>query len=253
MGKGAVAKVTRLPRTAVAEDAGVEKTLTQEAYRRLRLDIISGVFEPDTPLRLEALKERYGLSFSPLREALNRLHAERLVVASALRGFRVAPFSLDEMRDAIETRVLIDVEGLRRSIAAGGDDWEARVIGAFHALSRCVERAASAKRTPPALQSEELEARHREFHFALVSESGSRWLMEFSAQLYAQTERYRRPAMQVKAKSRAPARDIHGEHRAIMDAALSRNAAKAAALLAAHYRKTGEAIEQRLDAVGKTG
>lgn len=248
MGKVAAAKVTRLPRTPMMADVGAEKTLTQEAYRRLRFDIISGVFEPDTPLRLEALKERYDLSFSPLREALNRLHVERLVVASALRGFRVAPFSLDEMRDAIETRVLIDVEAFRRSIAAGGDDWEARVIGAFHALSRCVERTASARRTPAASRSEELEARHREFHFALVSESGSRWLMEFYAQLYAQTERYRRPAMQAKAKSRAPARDIHGEHRAIMDAALARNADKAAALLAVHYRKTGEAIEQRLEA-----
>ena len=255
MGKIATAKVTRLPRTAAPDDDGVEKTLTQEAYRRLRHDIISGAFDADTPLRLEALKERYGLSFSPLREALNRLHAERLVVSSALRGFRVAPFSLDEMRDAIETRVLIDVEGLRRSIASGDDDWEARVIGAFHALSRCVERAASAKRAPAALQSEELEARHREFHFALVSESGSRWLKEFSAQLYAQTERYRRPAMQlqVKAKSRAPARDIHGEHRAIMDAALARNADRAADLLATHYRKTGEAIERHLGAAGKGG
>src|SRR6185295_6163930 len=70
-----------------------ETTLTQQAYQRLRADILNGAFEPGKPLRLEALKERYNLSFSPLREALNRLQSERLVVASALRGFRMAELS----------------------------------------------------------------------------------------------------------------------------------------------------------------
>ena len=53
---------------------------------------------PGSPLRLADLSARYDMGFSPLREALNRLQAERLVIAEALRGFRVAPLSLDEMR-----------------------------------------------------------------------------------------------------------------------------------------------------------
>ncbi|MCC8957347.1 GntR family transcriptional regulator [Bradyrhizobium sp. Pear77] len=230
----------------VAKDPSArDSTLTEEAYRKLRVDIISGVFPPGGALRLEALKERYGLSFSPLREALNRLHAERLVVSSALRGFKVTDFSLEEMRDAIETRVLIDVEGLKRSIVGGDDDWEGAVIAAFHALSRCAKRLASLPRTRTELEAEELEGRHRDFHSALISQCNSRWLIEFSSQLYAQTERYRRPMMD-DAKSLMPPRDIEGEHRAIMEAAIARDANQASFLLEQHYRKTGSLIEQHL-------
>ncbi len=142
-----VAAKVPMPRRGYGDagDAGPrDVTLTEEAYRRLRADIIAGIFEAGSPLRLEALKERYGLSFSPLREALNRLHAERLVISSALKGFRISNFSFEEMRDAIETRVLIDVEALRRSITRGNDDWEAAVVAAFHSLSRCAACLADA-------------------------------------------------------------------------------------------------------------
>ena len=253
--KREAAKATVGRRTAApdaARDASPrDLTLTEEAYRRLRADIIGGAFEPGSPLRLEALKERYGLSFSPLREALNRLHAERLVVASALRGFRVSNVSFEEMRDAIETRVLIDVEALRRSIVRGDDDWEGAVVAAFHALSRCANRLSALKRERSEEESEELEGRHREFHLALVASCGSRWLIEFSSQLYAQTERYRRPMMQTHSKT-SQTRDIEAEHRAIMEAAIARNANAAAFLLEQHYRKTGTMIEQHLGNTGMT-
>lgn len=246
-------KVTPLRGRGGAEapkDFGVrEPTLTEEAYRKLRLDIIGGIFPPGSALRLEALKERYGLSFSPLREALNRLHAERLVLSSALRGFRVSEFSLEEMRDAIETRVLIDVEGLKRSISRGNDDWEGSVVAAFHALSRCAERLSALSRARTGDEVEELEGRHRDFHFALVSQCGSRWLIDFSSQLYAQTERYRRPMMHAD-QPLLPTRDIEGEHRAIMEAAIARDGNRAAFLLEQHYRKTGSLIEQHLAHTG---
>ena len=63
------------------------ETAGEKAYRRLRNDIIFGRLAPSQKLRLEALKEAYGISVSTLRELLNRLTSEGLVVAeSALRG-----------------------------------------------------------------------------------------------------------------------------------------------------------------------
>lgn len=244
--KRATAKVSQRRAYAETGETGPrDVTLTEEAYRRLRADIIAGIFEAGSPLRLEALKERYGLSFSPLREALNRLHAERLVISSALRGFRVSAFSFEEMRDAIETRVLVDIEALRRSITRGNDDWEAAVVAAFHSLSRCAARLALLTRERSEAEEEELEGRHREFHLALIAQCGSRWLIDFSSQLYAQTERYRRPMMQTRS-TLLPTRDIEGEHRAIMEAAIARNANSATFLLEQHYRKTGTMIELHL-------
>jgi len=61
-----------------APDGGVEEiTLAEQVYRSLRRDLISGDIEPGQSLRLEFLKQRYGISFSPIREALNRLQSER--------------------------------------------------------------------------------------------------------------------------------------------------------------------------------
>lgn len=49
-------------RRTVAEAAGEPATLGEAAYQRLRADIVAGVLEAGKPLRLEALRQRYGLS-----------------------------------------------------------------------------------------------------------------------------------------------------------------------------------------------
>src|SRR5215467_14895312 len=76
----------------------VERTEEQEAvgddgYRRIRADIVFGRLRPGQKLRLEGLKEDYGVSVSTLREILNRLAAEGFVLAEGRRGFEVAPVS----------------------------------------------------------------------------------------------------------------------------------------------------------------
>src|SRR2546423_9824715 len=91
-------------------------TLGEAAYQRLRADIVGGALEAGKPLRLEALRQRYGFSFSPLREALMRLQSERLVLSTALLGFSVAPPSRAEKKDPTQTRNLIECEALHLSM-----------------------------------------------------------------------------------------------------------------------------------------
>ena len=216
-----------------------EITLSEQVYRLLRRDIMSGAFAPGQSLRLELLKQRYGSS-SPIREALNRLRSERMVVSTTSRGFRIAPLSVEEMWDACETRILIDCEALRRSLGNADDAWEARLVGAYHALTLAAQRAGEA--VPPDQElAELLEARHLDFHHALIGACRSHWLLDLSTQLYAQTERYRRPA-RAGATAYGPERNVDDEHRQLLDAALSRDADKSAACWA-HYRKTAQFIE----------
>lgn len=223
---------------------GGAATLAEAAYRRMRQDIVAGVFAPSQPLRLELLKQRYGLSFSPLREALNRLQTERLVVTAPLRGFSVAPVSVEEMWDATETRILIECEALRRSIAQGDDDWEAAIVAAFHALDLQVRRRAAGG--PGEEELIALETRHQDFHRALIARCRSRRLMDIADQLYVETQRYRLPTL--AGRHPAASRDVAQEHRQIMEAALARRADEAAALLAAHYRRTSELVEAHMQA-----
>lgn len=218
-----------------------KSSLSRTAYDRLRGEILSGFFTPDQPLRLELLRERYGISFSPLREALNQLHAEQLVSYESKRGFRVAAVSLTKMWDAINTRILIETEALRQSIAHGHDDWEGAVISSFHALEKCRERLVAGTTADPMLL-EALEARHQQFHTALLQGCPSELLLRLSATLYAQTERYRRPLLSVPHPETVDARGPDSDHRALMTAALARDADRATELLRAHLTATGQFI-----------
>ena len=87
--------------------AGAPRTVTEATYQRLRQDIIWGRLPPDTPLRSDELRAAYAVGISPLREALSRLVAERLVTAIGQRGFRVAPLTPDDVMDVTETRLVI--------------------------------------------------------------------------------------------------------------------------------------------------
>lgn len=185
-------------------------------------------------MRLEALKERYGYSFSPIREALTRLASDRLVAQTSLRGFRVARISLGEMWDILNARILVECEAFRQSMRHGDELWEARVISAFHTLFKAVggESAAPADRHV-------FEQRHFAFHRSLLDGSGSPTLLHLADQLFVQSERYRRPNLMAGDAGR----DVIAEHEALKDAALARNEADGTELLTVHYTTTGKFIE----------
>ncbi|OZA17314.1 MAG: GntR family transcriptional regulator [Rhodobacterales bacterium 17-64-5] len=209
-------------------------TLAEKAYASLRHDILRGALAAGKPLRLADLKARYGMGFSPLREALNRLQAERLVLAEALRGFRVASLSLAEMQDSIATRIVIETQALRLAIANGTDAWQAGIVAALYSLQQ------QAARHGPDADIWQLEARHHAFHRALLEPCGSPWLMEFFERLYAATERYRIPVLLQSIQ--ATGRDIQAEHAALAEATLARDADLAVAFLTRHYQGTAAAI-----------
>lgn len=221
-------------------------TLAEKAYDALRRDIVTGALKPGQPLRMAQLSQRYDMGFSPLREALNRLQAERLVTSVALKGFSVASLSMEEMWDATQTRILIEGRALRLSIERGGDEWEAGIVGALHALL-----LQAARSTASEADARLLEARHHAFHQALLSACGSGWLMEFFQRLYLESERYRHPMLAPRPGEQA--RDVQAEHEALARATLSRDADLASALLADHYRRTAQRLESLTAPVAAAG
>ena len=196
-------------------------------------------------MRLEALRQRYGLSFSPLREALMRLQSERLVISTALRGFSVAPLSREEIEDATETRILIESEALRRSMRNGDDDWEARIVAAFHALNLQVERQPDFRHGGSGRLVRQMEEQHHHFHRALIAHCASPRLLELADRFSVETQPDRLPNYfgGTLGKRR---RDAAAEHREIMEATLRRSE-DAVRLLAEHYRKTAEIIEASIE------
>ena len=95
----------------------VERSEEQEAvgddgYRRIRTDIVFGRLRPGQKLRLDGLKEDYGVSVSTLREILNRLAAEGFVLAEGRRGFEVAPVSMENLKELAELRLVLETPSM---------------------------------------------------------------------------------------------------------------------------------------------
>lgn len=210
------------------------ETLASSVYERLREDILSGQLQPGSKLRLQSLKETYDVGNSPLREALNRLSANGMVVRVENRGFRVSPAGTKELLELIRTRCWLEEIALRESIRNGDHAWEERIVLAFHWLSRLDHPGDDAD----IASSPDWDDHHREFHLALLSACNSDILVGYCAQLYEQTLRYRNLAAVVKY------REAHelDEHRKIQDAVLSRNADLAVNLLNAHYQITADIV-----------
>lgn len=186
------------------------------------------------------------MSVSPVREALARLVAAGLVEGEHNRGYRVTALSLRDLDDLVRTRILVEGWALERSIEHGDEHWEAKLMSSLHLLERLPRQMEDTR-----LHDERWEARHADFHEALLSACGSQILLEFCKALYDRADRYRRFSLSVETGKR----DVDGEHRAIRDAALARDAAKARALLAAHYENTAAFVRRHLagrDATGLT-
>lgn len=211
------------------------RTVADAVHERLRADLMAGRYGSGEALRLEPLMARYGCGISPLREALNRLAAERLVVAVGQRGFQAAPVSLVEMWDIVRLRQKLEGEALTGAIEAGDARWESEILAAFHRL---------AKAPPPGrdrADPDSWERGHRDFHAALIAACPSAWLLHFVGILYGHTERYRRIRFE-RTMPKKLVRDVEAEHRALMDAVLARDKRRALRLLTEHLEKTGAFI-----------
>jgi DNA-binding GntR family transcriptional regulator len=221
---------------------GTPKTLADDAFLRIREDIIKGALKPGEKLRPDRLGARYGIGLSPVREALSRLASDGLAVAEGQRGFHVAPVSIGELADVADLRTTFSTLALERSIKAGDEAWEARIVAAYYQLNKLVKHMKAA----PATYADEWERRNRAFHAALESACGSPWLLHMCEILYDQSERYRRNFVAYpKIEPR-----IYEEHRVIMEAALARDARMACRVLADHIRRGAEATQKRME--GKT-
>jgi GntR family carbon starvation induced transcriptional regulator len=215
------------------EVGGSPATLASTVYGRLRADVLSGVLAPGVKLRTQDLCVRYGTGASPLREALNRLAAEKLVAQTDQKGFRVSPASIEDLRELTKARIWVTNIALREAIAAGDAAWEEQILLAFHRMMRAKKQGYE---TPEEIAG--LDKLHKQFHTALIAACGSRWIIGFAEMLFDNARRYQ--ALSIS--SAAHPRDVEGEHRAIMDAVLARDAELAVRLHTEHISRTQEIV-----------
>jgi DNA-binding GntR family transcriptional regulator len=194
------------------------------AYRRIRGDIVFGRLQPGRKLKLDALRADYGVSVSTLREILNRLSSERLVIAEGQKGFEVAPVSAANLMEIAALRQLLECRALEQSFRAGDMDWEGRVVAAHHRLSRMEERMAAGDTSC----TEEWKQYDWQFHQALISACGSKMLVETHAAVFDNYLRYQMLALSYRGDVAAR------EHALLLECAINRDAGRACEVLRSH-------------------
>jgi GntR family carbon starvation induced transcriptional regulator len=212
--------------------AGEKTTAATLVYRELKRDLLRGMHDPGARLQVEATAQHYGVSTNPMREALNRLAAERLIDRVDQRGFSVPALSLEHFRELVKTRCWLEGKALAESIANRTEAWEDGVVLSLHRLLRTP--FADGAQLDVNVDNSAWEARHRQFHLALIATCGSRWLLRFCEELMDQAERYR----YISDIRSYPRRDSETEHRLIADAAIAGDVELAVERLSSQYELT---------------
>lgn len=201
-------------------------TVGTSTYERIKHDIIFGALEPGSKLKLDGLKARYQASVSTLRETLNRLASDGFVQAEEQRGFFVQPVSAEDLQEISELRILLECSALETSIACGDADWEGNLVAAHHKLHLIEQKMLNGDRS----QKELWKRYDWEFHQAMIQACNSQTLLTLHSVIF---DKYLRYQMVVLTNRGEKAID---EHRAMFDAALSRDIPLAKRLLEEHIR-----------------
>ncbi len=213
-----------LPKAEDEEGSLVTRSLAQTTYDRMRSDVIFGRLAPSARLRLEDLRQQYGVSIPTLREVLNRLAADGFVVAEEQRGFSVAPISAENLKELASLRMLIEMDALARSLRAGDVAWESHVVAVHHKLARTEARMMAGDTSV----LDQWKRYDSEFHNALIRACGSDELLAVHSQVFDKYLRYQMLYLTFRGA-------ISGEeHRGMMEAALERDVPTAQAILERH-------------------
>ncbi|MFG2573296.1 GntR family transcriptional regulator [Streptomyces sp. NPDC048481] len=124
--------------------AVTRSTLRQQIADALRDEVLGGRLQPGQAFTVKEIAEQYGVSATPVREALVDLSAQGLLEADQHRGFRVPRYSVEDYRGMIEARSLI-IEGMFIAVDEGRQDHqnfeEPRTAAAIAGVRRRGEEA----------------------------------------------------------------------------------------------------------------
>ena len=188
-----------------------------EYLRRLILD---GAIPNGASISQVELAERLGVSRTPLREAMRMLQAEGIVSAEHNRRAHVTALDVGDIDTVYGCRVLLEATAVLVTVPSLDRARLAELTEALHEM-----------RMHATDTNTELWARsHRRFHRALVPEAGRDFARTLSA-YFDRAERFRR---MYQTEEIASGLRLLEEHEAILRACRSKNAGKAASLVAHH-------------------
>lgn len=148
--------------------------LNDQAYQEIRKGLTSGLFAPMQPLVIRSLAESFGISATPIREALQRLVAERLLEVLPNRSIVVPVMTKDRFQELLPIRGAL--EGLATELATPNF-----AAGDFARLRQLIDHMAETTRT---YDSRSYLALNKQFHFAIYERAGNPELLRLIQDLW---------------------------------------------------------------------
>ena len=161
-------------------EIGERVSLRERVAESLRAALVSGRMVPGPTYSIPALAEQFGVSATPVREAMLDLVNEGIVAPVPNKGFRVVELTDDELDQVTELRRLLEVPTVRE--LAGSID--AAAIKRLRTLADAVHDAARRGDVVAYVESD------RDLHLALLAEAGNPRLVEMVGRLRDQSRLY---------------------------------------------------------------
>lgn len=188
--------------------------------RALRSAIISGEMQPGQVYSAPSLGEQFGVSATPIREAMLDLVREGLVVAMPNRGFRVTEVSAHDLAEVTELRLFLEPPAVEKATPLIPET-------AFAGLREQADEIVAAADRGDLVEYLTADS---DFHLAILQYAGNARLLALIQSLRSQTRLFGLSSLFERGHLTESAK----EHHAIMDAIEQRDAARARALVHTH-------------------
>jgi DNA-binding GntR family transcriptional regulator len=209
--------------------------LKEQAYQILRQAILSGELSPGQRIVEVHLTQQIRVSRTPIREALQRLLQDSLLMADS-DGLRVATFSAEDARQLYECRLALE----QVSVVAACHKVKAAQIQKLHRIVQQSEKLAESKSSP--LLNFQLLDLDYQFHRLLAEISGNLWLRSILDQVFDKMMLLRIQTIQ----QNQAVLEIRAEHLCIYEAIAQRNPEAATEAITNHLTAAKERVVQEL-------
>ena len=196
------------------------QSLREEIANVLRAAVVAGQMRPGVVYSVPTLADEFGVSATPVREAMLDLAKEGLVESVRNKGFRVTELADDDLDDITELRALIEVPTVAMLAAA----IEPADIEALRPLAQEIVDSAEDGDLIRYLDAD------RRFHLRLLSLAGNPRLVDVVRELRAQTRLYGLDQLVEQGRLTASA----AEHHELLDALAERDSARTEAVMRRH-------------------
>jgi DNA-binding GntR family transcriptional regulator len=201
------------------------RALYEQVAEQLRTRILAHTLAPGSWIDEQAIAAEYGISRTPLREALKVLAAEGLVTMKLRRGAYVTEVSERDLADVFHLLALLESDAARVAAGKATADEIAELMRIHDELESSLA------------DRDRFFAANERFHMRLLEIADNRWRVQMVADLRKVMKLNRRQSLFKQGRLEASLK----EHRQIMAALKARNAERAQALMQAHLNAGREA------------